>query len=122
MSILGFDASLASMNTWLHKQRPEVLKKIREHVAGSDSYGHIREYVGCANGERLAVEDVPDFAVWMALVSFQMRKRFGVALTDISDQPWRDWFEDDLKPSQAIAQAMEQDALLSLMISEGGMG
>lgn len=46
-----------------------------------------------------------DFARWMAMADRQCRRDYGVGIDDLPDQPWADWFEDCLSPSEAVEMA-----------------
>jgi hypothetical protein len=57
--------------------------------------------------------DVPDtsetaFKKWMTEVDVAVGARAFVSAYDLPDQPYRDWFEDDMSPDEAAVAALEE--------------
>lgn len=46
------------------------------------------------------------FEEWMAQVDALFTKRFGLGASDFADAPWRDFFDDELSPSEAFSVAL----------------
>ncbi|CAM3437447.1 hypothetical protein [Tsukamurella hominis] len=54
------------------------------------------------------------FALWLHLVDRQLRRLVGVGHADLVDCTWRDWFDSELSPREAVEQASEYDELLQM--------
>ena len=51
------------------------------------------------------------FDAWMAEVDAALLALTGEITShlDIADQPWRDWFNDELSPEEAAEEALEEE-------------
>lgn len=47
------------------------------------------------------------FKVWEAKVNDLMLKKHGVGIDDIPDQPWHDWWINNVTPEEAVKTAIE---------------
>lgn len=47
-----------------------------------------------------------NFEQWLKDVNESVRKRTGLDLFDLPDCPYRDWFEDGMRPASAAAKAI----------------
>ena len=55
------------------------------------------------------VEYIPTFSQWMALVDKIVQAEVGCSVHDLTDQPFRDWYDDDIDPDEAAALALEDN-------------
>ena len=55
---------------------------------------------GCGEGLALAKED--HFREWMQQVDLELTMRCGLNHDDLSDQPWRDWYDDGMSATEAV--------------------
>jgi hypothetical protein len=53
--------------------------------------------------------DEAEFDVWMKKVDKAVIARSGVSIHDLADQPFADWFEDGISPSQAAKLSLESE-------------
>lgn len=55
--------------------------------------------------------DSPDtaFRSWMRAVDQVLLRKYDVTHLDLPDPTWRDWFDDGLTPSQAVAEIDPSD-------------
>jgi len=49
------------------------------------------------------------FACWMEAVDREVEHRSGVSVYDLADQPFRDWYEDDINAAEAAGMALEEE-------------
>jgi hypothetical protein len=49
------------------------------------------------------------FEQWMKGVDSALLKISGLTHRDIADQPWRDWFDDEVPPKEAAEMALEDE-------------
>jgi hypothetical protein len=47
------------------------------------------------------------FDQWLAEVNQIIEDEYGLSLADLPDCSYRDWFDDDLSPEEAAAEAIE---------------
>lgn len=59
-------------------------------------------------------EQDPLFGVWMVLVDSALKRRVSVGVPDLSDQPYRDWFQDGMSPKEAASEVIANDDLFSI--------
>jgi hypothetical protein len=73
------------------------------------------ELVNGAEAQEPPTESAPDpdheFHVWMAHVNQLAIARLGVSAEDLPDQLWRDMFDDEVSPSDALATALENEGI-----------
>lgn len=62
--------------------------------------GH--QYVGYAHGDR-------GFAAWLLVADVICIRRYSVSIFDIADWAWRDAFDSDEKPGEALREALQAD-------------
>ena len=46
------------------------------------------------------------FEAWLDKVGAHLRKTVGLSYSDLSDQPYRDWFNDKVSPATAAKRAL----------------
>lgn len=56
-------------------------------------------------------DDAVEFKSWMERVETECIKNFGLTIDDLPDQPYYDWFEDDLDPSDVVEEIAEREGL-----------
>lgn len=49
------------------------------------------------------------FAGWMQKVDAAIEAKVGLVALDLADQPYRDWYEDGLRPTTAAAHALRDE-------------
>lgn len=54
-------------------------------------------------------DDRPTFEQWMARADRQVRKLAGLSAHDLPDQPWHDWYDDEMPPTSAAVQALANE-------------
>lgn len=55
-------------------------------------------------------DDQAAFATWMTLVDRGLaRLTGGLSSSDLSDQSWRDWFDDGVRPQDAIRECLDNE-------------
>ena len=52
--------------------------------------------------------DNPTFEQWMARVDRVILTSIGISIHDLPDCPFRDWYDDRLRPVRAAARALER--------------
>lgn len=88
------------MNAWL-KSKPEdkIARVIAKMVAATDRLSvDMRNYAGDDN----------EFCLWLWLCNDRIMRRLGVGLMDIEDWGWRDAYDSDLSPAEAVRDAMAE--------------
>lgn len=50
-----------------------------------------------------------DFDVWMAKVDASVENIIGLSTSDLSDQPYYDWFADGIAPGRAARMALREN-------------
>jgi hypothetical protein len=48
---------------------------------------------------------VLSFHAWMTWVDEICQEKYGVSVHDLSDCPFRDWYDDDMRPATAARKA-----------------
>jgi hypothetical protein len=66
-------------------------------LANFDALG--AEHLAYARGDR-------DFAVWLYIADRGCRSRTGVSIFDLADFCWRDQYDDDATPKEAVREAL----------------
>jgi hypothetical protein len=56
-----------------------------------------------------------NFERWMQHVDGYVWRLVGVSVYDLSDCPFRDWFEDELPPIEAARKAVKRDGFYGSM-------
>ena len=51
------------------------------------------------------------FRAWLKLVDLELTKRCGLNHDDLADQPWRDWFDDDISAADAAEECLVNEGL-----------
>jgi hypothetical protein len=49
------------------------------------------------------------FEGWMDKVGLILRKTVGLSYSDLADQPYRDWYDSGMTPSQAARQTLQNE-------------
>jgi hypothetical protein len=49
------------------------------------------------------------FGKWMRAVDVAVMRVIGLSIHDLADQPFRDWYEDGITPTQAARLALEDE-------------
>ena len=57
----------------------------------------------------------PRFALWLYYIDRRLRRLVGFGHADLADCPWRDWFDSECSPREAVEQASEYDELLQMV-------
>ncbi|WP_396908912.1 hypothetical protein [Mycolicibacterium sp.] len=52
------------------------------------------------------------FDTWIREADQLLHARTGVARADIADQPWRDWWADQMTPREAVRLAMTNEGFV----------
>jgi hypothetical protein len=82
----------------------------REKLFGlipTTSADRAREYAG-----EPATEQDRAFVAWLMVLDHTCMAKLGVSFTDLPDQPFRDWHDNDMTPRQALAELAEVEGLL----------
>jgi Family of unknown function (DUF5419) len=54
-------------------------------------------------------EEDGSFGEWLTQVDRAIAGYCGLTHRDIADQPWRDWFDDEVPPKEAAEMALEDE-------------
>jgi hypothetical protein len=86
-------------NAWVLDKGPEVIGRVAEqlrvHPIGRQYLDYCRD---------------SDFAVWLYVADRLIRSRFGLSLLDLPDWAWRDAYDADQRPRDAVVDFIEQGA------------
>jgi hypothetical protein len=55
----------------------------------------------------LDANDNPTFEGWMGRVDHLLRRAIGLSADDLPDCPWRDWYEERVRPIRAANKALK---------------
>lgn len=55
------------------------------------------------------------FESWLDKVGAALRKKCGLSYSDLADQPYRDWFDSGMTPTQAANQVLENEGFSELI-------
>lgn len=50
-----------------------------------------------------------EYQDWLKKVDRIMGIKVGLSYNDLADQNWRDWFDDDMSPEEAVEEALENE-------------
>jgi len=53
-------------------------------------------------------DDKPSFEQWMNRIDLLMWKHRGVSIYDLEDCPFRDWYDDRIRPVRAANRALKR--------------
>jgi len=65
----------------------------------------------------MSEDDDPGFKEWLSKVNSLVAGRFGLGIYDLPDMMYRDWYDDEMTPDEAVRQVMD-----SLKDDYGEMG
>jgi antirestriction protein len=82
--------------------RQEIERRRGKAKTESDSVEKLAELL-----RRLKEDGDAGFDAWMSKVDAEVKKISGMAVADLDDAPYRDWYEDDLSPSRAARRAIK---------------
>ncbi|WP_367139320.1 hypothetical protein [Saccharothrix sp. HUAS TT1] len=85
-------------NTWVDNLADEQRDQVAEVFATLPENDSLRRYAG---------DDV-DFGIWLLVVDGACRRRLTVGIFDLPDRLWRDWYDDDMTPVQALRTLLEE--------------
>jgi hypothetical protein len=54
------------------------------------------------------------FKQWLKAVDLAVLRLSGVSLHELADQPWRDWYDDDMNAEEAAREALAEEGFFSL--------
>lgn len=57
----------------------------------------------------------PRFALWLFLVNKRALQHYHISIFDLADADWRTLFDAENSPRQALAEAISEDDLFSLL-------
>ena len=46
------------------------------------------------------------FREWLRQVDIELTRRCGLSHDDLADQPWRDWFDDEMSAAEAAEECL----------------
>jgi hypothetical protein len=49
------------------------------------------------------------FKQWLAAVDDKLVAKSGLGVRDLADQPYHDWYDDDMSPTEAAEQVLEDE-------------
>jgi hypothetical protein len=58
------------------------------------------------------VSECGHFPAWLKLVDVELTKRCDLSHDDLADQPWRDWFDDDISAAELAEECLVNEGLL----------
>jgi hypothetical protein len=64
-----------------------------------------------ASEEDCTVAKGDHFREWLRQVDIELNRRCGLSYDDLADQPWRDWFDDDLSAAEAAEECLVNEGL-----------
>lgn len=91
------------MSTWwqeLTEQRRNALTVALQHP-------HAARCLDYARGDR-------EFAAWLLVAEVTCRHDTGLSIFDLADWTWRDAYEDDVPPLDALQDALAADGITSM--------
>lgn len=52
-----------------------------------------------------------NFEQWFAKVDTLMKRKFGFGADDFPDQTWRDWYDSEMTPLEAVYEAIANEEI-----------
>lgn len=86
------------MNSWIEELGDDIRTKIAGKYDALPENDSVRSY---------ARDDV-DFGTWLMVVNGACYRRIGFGIFDLPDKSWRDWYEDEMTPGEALRALMEE--------------
>jgi hypothetical protein len=56
--------------------------------------------------ETVKVSKSDHFREWLRQVDIELTRRCGLSHDDLADQPWRDWFDDEMSAAEAAEECL----------------
>lgn len=68
----------------------------------------IRIQIKAGVPEEMAEDDRPSFEEWMSRIDRMLIRYRGISLYDLEDCPYRDWYEERIRPIYAANKALKR--------------